>query len=170
MLRGINVSGKNLLKMADLKQLMLDLSFKEVETYIQSGNIVFSSESTDTDWIAAQISKEIEVRMGFNVPVLVLAATDLHTIFAQNPYPQQTDILHITFLASAPTDDALSRIERAKYLPDVFICSEKAIYLICPNGYGNTQLHNQFFERKLKVKATTRNWKTVTELVRMSTR
>lgn len=168
LLRGINVSGKNLIKMTDLKQLFVDLSFSHVQTYIQSGNVVFYSSLTDESLLAEMISKAIFSRFGHTVPTLVISAADLSRIFVQNPYPNQMDILHVTFLGDVPLQENIDSIDRLKYLPDVFICVEKALYLICPNGYGNTKLHNQYFEKKLKCKATTRNWKTVTELVNMS--
>lgn len=111
-LHGINVSGQKLIKMKSLQEMYVGLDFRNVRTYIQSGNVLFES----------------------NVPEHSLTETFGHD----------------------------------EYLPDEFYISGRSIYLFCPNGYGNTKLSNTFFEKGLKVRATTRNWKTLLELVKLS--
>ncbi|WP_138989530.1 DUF1697 domain-containing protein [Larkinella sp. C7] len=170
-LRGINVSGQKRVPMNELKHLFGELNCQQVKTYIQSGNVVFTHSATDEEQLARQIEQKIVETFGFQVPVLTRSLSELADIVAQNPFLQEdhTDIdkLHVTFLSDAP--DALKRdkIKELAVGADRFALSGKEIYVYCPNGYGNTKLSNTFFENKLKVTATTRNWKTVHELLKM---
>lgn len=170
LLRGINVSGKRLIKMDALSALYNELGFTGVKTYIQSGNVVFQTTETNTGVLAEKISAAIKTRFDFDVPVLVLSAKELEMAATSNPYVglHEEKFLHVTFLADLPTAENWNKIEAEAYLPDAFQVIEKCIYLHTPNGYGNTKLNNTFFENKLKVSATTRNWKTVQTLWGMS--
>ena len=100
---------------------------------------------------------------------MVKELDEIKTVLKNNPFvnKRKEDIikLHVTFLSQEPATDNIDKINKAQYLPDEFTLDGKNIYLFCPNGYGNTKLNNNFFENKLKVVATTRNWKTVNELV-----
>lgn len=165
-LRGINVSGQKLIKMAELKKLIEQLGYSSVQTYIQSGNIVFNSNEKK---LAEQISAAILKHFGFDVPVLVLSTEDWRKAKDQQPFlDKEEKALHLTFLAEAPSAENLSALKDMAYPPDEYHIIDKVIYLHCPNGYGNTKLSNTFFERKLKVSATTRNWATVNKLLDMA--
>jgi uncharacterized protein (DUF1697 family) len=163
-LRGINVSGKNMIKMPELKTLFESLGFKNVKTYIQSGNVIFEAEAKKPNEIVSE-------KFSLKVPVLVKAKSEVEEVLQNNPF-LQTDVdvskLHVTFLSVEPQQLNIDKINKDQYLPDEFVLHHTAIYLYCPNGYGNTKLNNSFFESKLKVMATTRNWKTVNELVRIA--
>jgi len=171
-LRGINVSGQKLIKMKSLQEMYEKSGFKDVRTYIQSGNIVFNTDPTDSEKLENLISKEILKYFGFEVPVLVLQTKELKNISEHNPFigerKENISFLHVTFLSAMPDDKHVEDLLTLKYLPDEYYIDDRAIYLFCPHGYGRTKLNNTFFEKKLKVKATTRNWKTVIELVRIS--
>jgi len=171
-LRGINVSGKNLIRMNSLQEMYEGLGFQKVKTYIQSGNVVFQSPETNLEELERIISESILKRFAANVPVLVREASELKNILTRNPFVNEIkeDIgkLHITFLSKSPEKQFLQGIENGSYLPDKYIIVDRAIYLFCPKGYGTTRLSNNFFENKLKVKATTRNLRTVMELVKLS--
>lgn len=168
-LRGINVSGKKLIKMDSLREMLSGLGFEDVTTYIQSGNVVFRSNPSTSRELEALISKAINGKFSFEVPVIVLDCNELNSIVEQNPllkeYPGEMDKLHITILADEPDTKPLGLLNQTDYTPEKFIIKNKAVYLYCPNGYGNTKLNNNFFEKKLKVTATTRNLKTLTELI-----
>jgi uncharacterized protein (DUF1697 family) len=167
-LRGINVSGQKLIKMEALRGLMETLGCKNCITYIQSGNVVFQAKKINTESLATTIAKAIKTTFTFDVPVLIKTLTEMETIFANNPFllNNQKDInfLHVTFLSTMPTEEARKKII-GDFAEDVFIFIDASIYLYCPNGYGNTKLTNTFFENKFKCTATTRNWKTITQLV-----
>jgi uncharacterized protein (DUF1697 family) len=171
-LRGINVSGHNLIKMSALREMYENMGFYNIRTYIQSGNVVFDHETEDAGQLCEMISKGINKRFGFDVPVIVIGKDELKIISGQNLFINERgeDIskLHVTFLSREPDGKMAENISPAEYLPDEFFIIGRSIFLFCPNGYGNTKLSNAFFEKKLKVQATTRNWKTVLELVNIS--
>ena len=171
LLRGINVSGKNLIKMDALKLLFLNLGYENVVTYIQSGNVVFTSKSTDVLKIQSEIHEKINEYFELNIPILIISKQELETVLANNIFvnnrSEDTTKLHVTFLSQMPLAIDIAQIVTVNYEEDEFIIVEKTIYLFCPNGYGNTKLTNTFFEKKLKVSCTTRNWKTVNELNRL---
>jgi uncharacterized protein (DUF1697 family) len=167
-LRGINVSGHKMMKMADLLTLLNELDFKNTKTYIQSGNVVFRYKETLPQQLQKKIEKKIAEKFGFEVPVMVIPAGEIETILKNNPFLKKktTDIgkLHVTFLNGAYDKKIAAQLAEQKYGNDEFIATANAIYLHCADGYGNTKLSNTFWENKLKVTATTRNWKTVNEL------
>jgi uncharacterized protein (DUF1697 family) len=171
-LRGINVSGKNPIKMDALKKMYEGLHFKNVRTFIQSGNVIFSTPPTPVKKLEKIIAAQIKKAFGWEVPVIVLTVEVLQSIIAQNPFikDKQKDIsfLHITFLADTPETFDKKNIEAKKSAGEAIEWGEQAIYLFCPKGYGQTKLSNTFLETKLKVKATTRNWKTANELLRLA--
>jgi len=171
-LRGINISGQKLIKMDALRKMYETLNFENVKTYIQSGNVVFSTDKTDLRKIETQISLQIEKEFGFEVPVIVLQAETLEKIIKNNPFvkdkQKDTSFLHVTFLADKPKEIDKISIENKKQQGEEIEYAENTIYLYCPNGYGNTKLNNNFLESKLKIKATTRNWKTTNELLKLA--
>jgi uncharacterized protein (DUF1697 family) len=171
-LRGINVGGKNKVLMDDLKKLYAGLNFKNIRTYIQSGNVIFDFEKTNPDQLSRQIENKISEKYKFHVPVIIRTVFELHETLNKNPFLKENNIdfekLHITFLSDEPEKLKTEDIKNYNYAPDKFISLNKEVYIYCPNGYGNTKLNNTFFERKLSVSATTRNLKTVTELIRIA--
>lgn len=171
-LRGINVSGKNLIKMDALKKMYEGLHFKNVKTYIQSGNVIFSTQPGEEKEIADKIAKQIKKEFGFDVPVIVLTADKLREIIQQNPFikDKQKDVafMHVTFLADVPKEFDKKGIEEKKSAGEEMEFSDDAVYLYCPVGYGQTKLNNNFLENKLKVGATTRNWKTANVILEMA--
>ncbi len=172
MLRGINVSGQKRIKMKDLKTLYESIGFSNVITYIQSGNVIF--ECHDTEFIESknQIEKAIRQTLNFPVTVMIRTLNEFQNIIQNNPFLRDgnEDIkkLHVTFLSDAPLESSLNDIETVIDKSDEFVIDGREIYILCNKGYGRTKLTNSFFERKLNVSATTRNWKTVYELYTLS--
>lgn len=171
LLRGINVSGQKLMKMDSVKSLFNDLNCTNVETYLQSGNVIFSTSETDPNFLSNKIEAEILKVFDFEVPVIILPMDELETIAKNNPFVHHFDkdpaYFHITFLRSLPTNIDFKVIDKHVQNEEEFVIVEKVIYLYCPNGYGRTKLTNNFFENKLNVGATTRNWKTCNELLKL---
>lgn len=173
MLRGINVGGQKKIKMADLEKVYTKLGFTGVKTYIQSGNVIFGS---GTDKGAIEISRDIEQviekEFGFQVPVIIRTINEMMAVAVSNPFLKNKDNsggkYYVTFLEKEPDPAYLARIRRGDFLPDRFIVSGREIYLDCAGGYGTTKLSNTFFENKLNVKATTRNWNTVNKLLELA--
>ncbi len=170
-LRGINVSGHKMIKMETFREMLEGLDFKNVKTYIQSGNAVFQAKETETGKLEKKIVKKIQEEFGFEVPVMVKKLDEIKAVLKSNPFinKRKEDLsrLHVTFLNGEPAKETVDKIKEGNYGSDEFIFSGKNVYLFCPNGYGNTKLNNNFFENKLKLVATTRNWKTIGELVSM---
>lgn len=171
-LRGINVSGKKLIKMDVLKNLYQSLGFYEVKTYVQSGNVVFAAEELESKTLATKISQQIALAFGFDVPVIVIGIDELNNIISNNPFLQdlQKDpaFLHVTFVSTPPEKYDTKAIEDKEQEGEKIFFTDIAIYLYCPNGYGRTKLTNNFLEDKLKVPLTTRNWKTTNELLKIA--
>ncbi len=172
LLRGVNVSGRNIIKMADLKQMFADMNFADVQTYIQSGNVVFSGQDSDTAVIAGNISAMILKTFGMTVPVLVLDTLMLKKTILENPFLKNkkydTKFLHVTLLSGLPGKEKVRDIAGVKYGGDEIAVIGRNAYVYCPGGYGNTKLNNAFIEKKLGVPATTRNWKTICVLAGMA--
>jgi uncharacterized protein (DUF1697 family) len=164
LLRGINVSGQKKIKMTDLQMLFELLNFSEVETYIQSGNVIFLAKEKKKEVIGNKITAAIEDNFGFQVDVIVVTPKDFESLIINNPFVKKKkdiDKLYVVFLSNVPSKENLKKLDGSVYLPEEFVIDEKYIYLFVPNGYGSAKLNNNFFENKLKVSATTRNWKTV---------
>jgi len=172
LLRGINVSGHRMIKMEELKNVLSELNFTNIRTYIQSGNIIFDSEKKDPAYLEKQIEEKILNHFEFHVPVVIRTRSELDNIHKDNPFlgkrNEPVDKLHVTFFPEHPEKEHLKKIEELLFLSDEFVVSGREAYLYCPNGYGRTKLTNQFFENKLKLTATTRNWKTIETLLLMS--
>ncbi|NRB53014.1 MAG: DUF1697 domain-containing protein [Saprospiraceae bacterium] len=166
LLRGINVSGQKKIKMADLRTHLSSWGFSEVQTYIQSGNIVLQDEELAANQIAKRIHQGIQSAYGFDVPVMVLAPEYLDKVLANNPFLPEKDPkrLYVTFLSNPPVPELLDGLLQEDYSPEAFNLVEKHIYFFSPSGYGRAKMNNNFFEKKLKVEATTRNWRTVNKL------
>ncbi|MDR0791861.1 MAG: DUF1697 domain-containing protein, partial [Chitinophagaceae bacterium] len=143
-LRGINVSGKNLIKMEALRKLFVDAGFSNVQTYIQSGNVIFETKKIATADLEKIVSGEIKKQFGLNVPVLVITLEELKNVIKNNPFAndktKDTNFLHVTFLSGIAAKENIAKISAAGFLPDEFFVVDKAGYLYCPNGYGNTKL------------------------------
>jgi uncharacterized protein (DUF1697 family) len=171
-LRGINVSGQKLIKMDDLRKLCEKLGFSDVTTYVQSGNVFFKGDDFELSDLEQKISQQIQKDFGFEVPVIVLTIDKLGQTIDNNPFlndpNKEHSHLHVTFLSSQPDSYEKETIESKKQNKEEISFSENVIYLYCPNGYGRTKLNNNFLESKLKVVATTRNWKTTNELFKIA--
>jgi uncharacterized protein (DUF1697 family) len=169
LLRGINVSGQKKIKMQELIAVFESLGFKDAKTYIQSGNVIFTSAKKDKNELVSIIQEKIEHVFSFPVTVLLRTAHELQQIVTANPFLKgeglNTSKLHITFLSDTPAESAFYQEKEPHDKHDEFVISGQEIYLHCPNGYGHTKYSNNYFEKKLGVTATTRNWKTVVLLL-----
>jgi uncharacterized protein (DUF1697 family) len=167
LLRGINVSGRNRISMADLRALYENHGHDDVTTYVQSGNVVSRARVRTARAVEQTIARAIADDLGLDVTVLVRTPAQLATLLDANPFLRpgvDTKSLHVTFLESAPKRDAVSALDGAAFAPDEFRVHGREIYVSCPSGYGRTKINTAWFERKLAVAATTRNWKTVHQL------
>jgi uncharacterized protein (DUF1697 family) len=168
LIRGINVGGQRAVSMERLRGSFAAMGFRDVRTYVQSGNIVFEAAADTRDALTRKIEEGIRRDFGFSVIVILRTAKELQRIVKTNPFLNEEGIeqakLHVTFLARPPIKAALKNLEALPASPDRFRLMGREIYLYCPDGYGRTKLSNNAFEKRLSVAATTRNWKTTTAL------
>jgi len=171
LLRGINVSGQRLIKMSDLKILFEKVGFKGVETYLQSGNVIFTSKETSTEKLSLKISSAIKKQFGFDVQLIVVTLEEIEQVIKKNPFikkKKEVEKLYVVFLSEKPLIENMDKLNSIDYAPEEYIIDEKYIYLFVPNGYGKAKLNNNLFENKLKVFGTTRNLNTIKALFELT--
>lgn len=169
LLRSVNVSGKNLLKMDVFRQLMHELGFHQIQTYIQSGNLIFQSAEQDTHLLSQQIHDTLATHLGLDIIVFTFSLADFQQILEQNPFQQESELaqLYIAFFDTTPDEQGLLTIHAKKLEGEQLHYTKEAIYLIATQGYGKTKITPALLEQKLRVKATTRNYNTCSKLLEM---
>ena len=172
LLRGINVSGHKIVKMEILRKVLGELDFKNIATYIQSGNVIFDSAVEDVAVLEQQIAHKIEEHFGFLVPVRITTLAELKTIVAENPFVQEnlqdTTQPYVAFLSEVPKNENLIQLQAIDFANDRFINKNSVLYLWYDDSAANTKLNNVVIEKKLQLKATARNWKTVLKLIALT--
>jgi uncharacterized protein (DUF1697 family) len=172
LLRGINVGGKNKLPMKELVAAMSALGLSEVNTYIQSGNVVFRGPDKKAQALADEIGAAILSKFGFEPQVMVIGAQELAAAASANPFPEAATeadgkTLHLFFLAQPPARVERDRIEAIRRQSERWQQKGAAFYLHAPEGFGDSKLAAQI-EKILGVPATARNWRTVGALLEMA--
>ena len=181
LLRGINVGGRNKVPMADLREVVTSLGHTGVSTYIQSGNVLFSTAEEDNATLAAALESAIEDRFGIWSSVVVLSRDELAQVLAANPYPDEPNprMVHMVFLNAEPPGDLLGRISAAesavaaKGSRDTVQAAGQVLFLHTPDGFGTSELAQTVFKiitppakgKKHGLAATARNWATATKLL-----
>ena len=171
LLRGVNVGGKNKLLMRDLTAMFTLAGCEAVETYIQSGNVVFKAAAALASRIPTLIASGIEERFGYRVPVVVRTVEELRDVVRDNPFLSagvDAKRLHVAFLADIPEGEGASQLDLDHSPPDAFQLRGREIFLYCPNGLARTRLTNGYFDSKLATTSTVRNWRTVLTLLTMA--
>lgn len=170
LLRGVNVGG-NPLKMEGLRQACEGLGLQQVRTYLQSGNIVFTSPLPAAQ-LARLLKAKIDAQTVRPVPVVLRTAAEMGRIAARNPFLGRKgvaeDKLHVTFLGGSPVKPDTARLDQLAGTRDQHHLAGREIYLHCPINYGDTKLSNAALEKALGVSATTRAWATVSALLAMA--
>jgi uncharacterized protein (DUF1697 family) len=171
LLRAVNVGGNNRLAMADLRELLEGLGYGGVRTHLQSGNAVFTaSEGSSAERLAGEIETALVEEVGLTVKVLVRTRPELARAIAANPLLDVAEDharLLVTFLSRTPDPEVLAALAPAEFEPEVFAVGEREIYAWYPEGVRATKLSNAFWERRLGVVASARNWRTVTRLLEL---
>jgi uncharacterized protein (DUF1697 family) len=166
--RGINVGGNQKVRLSDLKELHESLGLKHVVTYIQSGNVVFSSDDADADQLTRQIEGSFAQKFGFHVMVTIRTPSELRAIIAHNPFKDQPTKepkwMIILFLATQPASTAQEDLRNGYAGPEEFHLIGRELYIYYPENVGRTKLSNAFLDKTLKTTGTGRNWNTVLQL------
>ena len=169
-MRGINVGGRNRLPMADLRRIFTDAGCSSVQTYIQSGNVVFSAAIKSTDRFVRRIGAAVEAEFGFQPGIHLLTDNQLEQAIANNPFADAVDdpkSLHVAFLDEVPGDES---VQRAKKLLtpsescDLIGCN---LYLHAPDGIARSKFAARM-EKALGVGATARNWRSTTKIAALA--
>lgn len=172
MLRGINVGGQKKIRMTDLASLYESLGLVNIKTYVQSGNVIFNSAKSNASTLANLIEAQINRSLGYSVYVFIRDTADFQRIIASNPFlnkrREDPAKLGVTFLYHSPSEEKWAGLGIPKDKADEFSVDGQEIYLFCPNGFARTKFSNTFFEKKLGVPATSRNWNTVIALLKMA--
>jgi uncharacterized protein (DUF1697 family) len=178
LLRGINVGGRNKVGMAELREVVSSLGHDGVSTYIQSGNVLFSTAEQDTAKLAAGLEAAITDTFGLRVPVVVVSRDELAQILDRSPYTSEPNpkLVHVVFLNAGLPPDLLARITAAeqssadKGSRDTITATGQALYVHTPDGFGTSELAQALFRiigtpAKAAVAATARNWSTAAKLL-----
>ncbi len=166
-LRGINVGGHKKIKMVDLKSLYEGLGFTNVQTYIQSGNVAFEYKKTNAIALQKLIFEGIKNHYGFEVPNLILTSKEVESAIKNNPYPHIEKIFFI-FLSDIPTQINIDGLVNYEYDGEYYTLKDKVVYYYSTGDYSKAKMGNNFFEKKLKVSATSRNLNTAKKLLEMA--
>jgi uncharacterized protein (DUF1697 family) len=170
LLRGINVGGKNMLPMKELAGMFVAAGCRDVTTYIQSGNVVFSADAKVVAGLGSLIAARVKERFGLRVPVVLRTAAEINAVISGNPFlkaGEGEEMLHVSFLADEPGKDLVAGLDAGRSAPDSFAVVGREIYMRLANGAGLTRLTNAYFDSKLKTVSTMRNWRTVLKLAEL---
>lgn len=174
LLRGINVSGKKIIKMEDLRKLMESAGYTNVKTYIQSGNVIFESGEKSMDKLARGIELLIEKHYGFDVTVFVTNKKSIEQAIDNNPFvkgreeePPGFKKLYVTFLSEIPSEENMEKLRMAPIGNDLIETVGDILYFNMESKASDSKLSNNLIESKLKLRATTRNWNTILKLLGM---
>lgn len=164
-LRSVNVGGRGRLPMAELRAVAASLGLRDVQTYVQSGNVIFDAPP-GLD-VGPRLKAALAEAAGLSTSVLVRTTGELDAIAGANPFlPRITDFvqLHVVFLADAPSADRIAQLDPDRSPRDTFVVHGREIYVHYPNGAGRSKLTLDYFERRLRTSGTARNWNTVTKV------
>jgi uncharacterized protein (DUF1697 family) len=159
--------------MSDLRETFGSLGYDNVITYIQSGNVLFSTAARSEDGIVEAIEQRIAHDFGDSPSVLLRTVTDLRRIGSKSPFAKKgADPArhHVTFLAEAPSKATLEALTLPPSGKDELVVDGREVYVHTPNGYATTKYTGTLIERRLGVVSTTRNWNTVTNLCELASR
>jgi uncharacterized protein (DUF1697 family) len=174
MLRGINVGGRHMISMGALRELYQSLGLREVETYLQSGNVICRTDAQDLALLSKRIESGIERKFGFRPDVIIRRPSDLRKVIARNPFAGRRDIdpsrFLVTFLARDPGAEARDQVRTIKTDPEELRIEGREVYLYFPNGMARPKLPWALIEKTLKTSGTGRNWNTVRKLLEMAER
>jgi uncharacterized protein (DUF1697 family) len=167
LLRGVNVGSANRLPMQRQRALFERAGASCVESLIQSGNLVFAASETKAPAIVDDVIVEIEREFGFTAPIVLRDATAWATLIDSNPFlgrGADPDTLHALCLSQTPSGEALARLDPNRSPNDEYVAHGRDIYLRLPSGVARTKLTNAWFDSKLQVVSTLRNWRTILKL------
>lgn len=174
MLRGINVGAHNRIKMDALREVYELLGLREVQTYVQSGNVVFSTVRRDLAKLADALESALEERFGFRPSVILRTPPEMKEVIDRNPFADRTGLdpakLLVLFLASDPGEEARKKVAQMNTAPDELRMEGRELYVYFPDGMGRSKLPWASLGKMLGSVGTGRNWNTVLKLLALAER
>ena len=171
LLRAVNVGGTSIIKMTELRALFESLKFKDVQTYIQSGNVVFRTEEKDLPKLAKRIQDSITKRFGTTPGVMLRTAAEMRNLVARNPFAKRHDIepaeLHVFFLGAEISQTACKQL-RVLPVKEEIVPSGRELFIYFPDGIGKSKLPWVKVDKICETQGTGRNWNSVTKLLAMA--
>ena len=168
-LKGVNVGGHHKILMKDLRELLNSIGFKDVKTYIQSGNIIFKSDIESNSLLEEKILNVIKDKYNYSIDVVVKQPQDVQAILDNSPFDQSTtEKAYFILLKNSPSSQNIEQIKAIHYPDEEFFVTSIVVYLYCKKGYGRTKCNNVFFEKNLNVITTARNYKTLNKVLEIS--
>jgi uncharacterized protein (DUF1697 family) len=167
LLRSVNVAGYGRMAMTDLQQSFRNLGYKDVTTFIQTGNVIFTTAKKSPAKLTTDIEGQLATDFGSSPAVILRTPAELKSVLATSPFPEQgadPSRHHVTFMATGPDPARLAEFTPPASGKDELVIIGREIYVHTPNGYAETKLTGTMVERRLGVVTTTRNWNTVSKL------
>jgi uncharacterized protein (DUF1697 family) len=172
LLRSVNLAGHNKIKMDSLRALFESLGFSDVQSYIQSGNVIFRTKSQDLARLTRKIEDEIDRRFGFRTDVILRTPSDLQSVLARNPFAKRPGMeprkLLIDFLVREPSAEAVEKVRKLKTDPEELRIDGRELYMYFPNGMARPKISWGAVEKVLKTPGTGRNLNTVKNLLEIA--
>jgi len=174
MLRGVNLAGHRKIPMGDLKALYESLGLRNVQTYINSGNLIFATAARDLPRLRKKIEDAIESRYGFRSDVILRTPAEMRQAIASNSLASRPGLdpsrLAVSFLAGDPSREAVEKVLAIEAEPEELQINGRELFIYFPNGMARPKLSMALVERTLKTPGTSRNWNTVRRLLEMAER
>jgi uncharacterized protein (DUF1697 family) len=168
LLRGINVGGHNKIKMETLRSIYESLELRNVQSLLQSGNVVFETDRDDQLKLTIELEDVVEKEFGFRPKTILRTFAELKDVIKRNPFTDQDrdpSRLLVMFLENDPTDEAKQALQSMETTPEEIQINGQEVYLYYPNDIARSKLTNTLIEKKLSIKGTARNWNTITKLI-----
>lgn len=168
LLKGINVGGHRKVPMAELRDLFINSGFQKVQTYIQSGNVIFQSSEKAPD-LEIKIQNLISIQFGFDVSVIIKTNKELQELFEASPFSKEKkENSYFIMLNRIPDSNLVDEVDQLQYEDEEIIIKKDCLYFYCSTGFGKTKFNMNSYERKLKVTGTARNYNTMVKLLSLS--
>ena len=167
-LRGINVGGKNKIKMESLREIFAIIGFSNVKSYINSGNVIFETRKTDDKKLAAKIEKAIEKEFSLSIKVMVRTVAEIEEIIENNPFAGQFENdkdLHVFFLDEELPEEKRKLLLEQNNENEIFVVVNREIFYLLRISFSDSLMSKDYIGKKLKVLATARNWRTVNKIL-----
>ncbi len=169
-LRAVNVGGSRIIKMEELRKHFAIPGFSNVVSYIQSGNVLFDTKQTGREELELKIEKNLLKALGFEVEVLIRSIDEINDVVKHDPFKKKRkegDKYYVVFLKTQPEKESIKQVEALSCDTDMFRITGDELYWLCCPDAGNSIVKSAFFEKKLKIFTTNRNWNTVNKVIKL---